>query len=167
MLRDLEQRQGNQRLDNVATSPPVMVNKSSSKNILIIIVSVVITLFATYMVYLQIENQRLVSHSEKELKVTGSFTSTVNSDQIAIVKVKPEQSGTIEAKRLTQKMPKPSNNQDKSVITTLVSETPVESFSGENATNVVANPIATSAISVVSSIPVPNAANSPSVNHGN
>ena len=158
MLRDLEQRQGNQRLDNVATSPPVMVNKSSSKNILIIIVSVVITLFATYMVYLQVENQRLVSHSEKELKVTRSFTSTVNSDQIAIVKVKPEQSGTIEAKRLTQKMPKPSNNQDKSVITTLVSETPVESFSGENATNVVANPIATSAISVVSSIPVPNTA---------
>ena len=103
MLKDLEQRQGSQRLDNVATSPPVMVNKSSSKNILIIIVSVVITLFATYMVYLQVENQRLVSHSEKELKVTRSFTSTVNSDQIAIVKVKPEQSGTIEAKRLTQK----------------------------------------------------------------
>ena len=110
------------------------------------------------MVYLQVENQRLVSHSEKELKVTRSFTSTVNSDQIAIVKVKPEQSGTIEAKRLTQKMPKPSNIQDKSVITTLVTETPVESFSGENATNVVANPIATSAISVVSSIPVPNTA---------
>jgi MSHA biogenesis protein MshN len=155
MLRDLEQRQGNQRLENVATSPPVMVNKSSSKNILIIIVSVVITLFATYMVYLQIENQRLVSHSEKELKVTGSFTSTVNSDQIAIVKVKPEQSSIIEAKRLTQKMPKPSNIQDKSVIKALASETPVESFSGENATNVVVNPIA---ISAVSSIPVTNTA---------
>jgi MSHA biogenesis protein MshN len=155
MLKDLEQRQGSQRLDNVATSPPVMVNKSSSKNILIIIVSVVITLFATYMVYLQVENQRLESHSEKKLKVTRSFTSTVNSDQIAIVKVKPEQSGTIEAKQLTQKMPKLSNNQDKSVITALASETPVESFSGENATNVVANPIA---ISAVSSIPVPNTA---------
>jgi MSHA biogenesis protein MshN len=155
MLKDLEQRQGSQRLENVATSPPVMVNKSSSKNILIIIVSVVITLFATYMVYLQVENQRLESHSEKKLKVTRSFTSTVNSDQIAIVKVKPEQSGTIEAKQLTQKMPKLSNNQDKSVITALASETPVESFSGENATNVVANPIA---ISAVSSIPVPNTA---------
>jgi len=135
MLKDLEQRQRVQHTDNVAIPPPVITDKSSSKNLLIITVSVVITLSSAYMFYLQNENQRLASQSKINKQVTRDVSSPATSDQLAVLNSKPPKSNTIETQQVTINPPLASLNQ--SVIKTLASETPTKSFIVNKAPNAI------------------------------
>ncbi len=76
MLKDLEQRQGEQQVDNAAVMP-VIATKSPFTNMVIVVATVLITLAAVYMYYLHTENQRLASQSSQQSSQKNSLTETV------------------------------------------------------------------------------------------
>ena len=125
MLKDLEQRRGNQHTDNASVPVPVMVNKSSGKNLFVITVSVLMTLAAVYLFYLQSENQRLASLSPKKNTVTTEVRSNTTTDQSVTLKTKTGQLKTLAAKQLT--ITPPGLSQNKLVIQVPAIEIPAAS----------------------------------------
>ena len=139
MLKDLEQRQRVHHPDNMAIPPPVIVDKSSSKNFLIIAVSVVITLSSAYMFYLQSENQRLASQSQKNKQATTDVRSPATLDKLAVLTNKPRKSSITETQENTINPPLASLN--KSIVKALAMETPTESFIVNKASNTIVDEV--------------------------
>ena len=137
MLKDLEQRRGNQHTDNAGVSVPVMVNKSSSKNVFVITVSVLMTLAAVYLFYLQSENQRLASLSPKNNTVTTEVRSNTTTDQSVTLRTKTGQLKTLAAEQLT--IAPPVLSQNKSVIQVSASQTPAASSSNKGSATFLGN----------------------------
>ena len=83
MLKDLEQRQGETHSDNVITSPTVNAKKSAYQSLLMIMVTVMVTLSAVYMLYLYSENERLASATAQGTNVDSLPQSLLKSATIA------------------------------------------------------------------------------------
>lgn len=99
MLKDLEKRQGDQQHDNTTVVIPAMAEKSPYKNIVIIMVTVLLTLAAVYMFYLHNENQRLAEKSQhlpvehiksQQVVVESTNKQVAQSIEEATAKVSPD-----------------------------------------------------------------------------
>lgn len=79
MLKDLQQRQGEQSEESSSLSLPV-VNHQPKNVLLIIIITVILTLTAVYMLHLHDENQRLKNNAIITASNVNKADITVDTD---------------------------------------------------------------------------------------
>jgi MSHA biogenesis protein MshN len=137
MLKDLEQRQADQHSDSAGISLPVMVKNSPYKNLFIITITVGMTLLAVYLFYLQSENQRLASESQKNTTVTSLQHSPLKPVKLTALELPVSQSNNVVAQRPSKKQPQP--NATKSEIKNLRNETATKDSAAIKATNTFVN----------------------------
>jgi len=117
MLKDLEQRQGDQHNDSSTVVMPVIAEKSAIKNIVIIVATIAITLAAVYMFYLQNENQRLKnvpSQNDVTLVAPIPVVKTANNVNAtsSVSLEKPTKSELVKAKTVSQRIEQAEINVD-------------------------------------------------------
>jgi len=80
MLKDLQQRQGDQSVESGAVVMPVAIKKTPYKSILLVIVTIVLTLAVVYTLSLYNENQHLKLNSQQKLTAEQATLARENSN---------------------------------------------------------------------------------------